>query len=594
LNFLKTPFKVTMNGDAIGSVRVDGKPNTYGLPSVKDFLAKFKSTNDKSTSSVTVTLVDIGARSIYDLCSNGTPAQIWQDPNTPANIHAVFVCSPPGDPTFAVRLSKYYLSTDFGVTWSFIADVPTARAGFPTISGFSDGSALIANHNVDAGTQQRSQAYKDAAPGLGSFTRLEPPTVTSAYVWPRVVATTNLTIANKFLLIGSQNPADTTAIATCTNVNATPGTWVGWNKIVNADQAETYSLARGTDGRIGLLYKNHDVAFDNDYGCVFFIESTDNGTTFTPALKIFQSNFTGTGDSLGSLRGLNLVYQGNIPKAVFETITLSKTTVGSYYPGLNANIKFWSTSLSGTDPNRSIVLADTNTVGYHPYFGVADVMAPLCRPSIGVSSDGSKLFCAFQVPSDIAGGTGADTTPFMNLYLSGSTNNGNTWFAPAKLNPTTPIKDWRWVSVSKWNDMVGTNYYCNMVCNRDSVPGSFVNGTGNGESNSQYWSMRALVTFPVGINNISSEVPANYSLSQNYPNPFNPTTNINFALIKTGFVSLKVYDLAGKEVSSLVNEKLSTGTYSYSLNASNLSSGIYFYTLRTDGFTATKKMMLIK
>jgi hypothetical protein len=98
----------------------------------------------------------------------------------------------------------------------------------------------------------------------------------------------------------------------------------------------------------------------------------------------------------------------------------------------------------------------------------------------------------------------------------------------------------------------------------------------------------------IGINQISSEVPENFTLEQNYPNPFNPSTSINFSIPKSGIVSLKVYDISGKEVANLVNESLTTGTYEYSFNAASLSSGIYFYTLKTEGITQTKKMMLVK
>ncbi len=98
--------------------------------------------------------------------------------------------------------------------------------------------------------------------------------------------------------------------------------------------------------------------------------------------------------------------------------------------------------------------------------------------------------------------------------------------------------------------------------------------------------------------NLSNEVyvgvPANFELSQNYPNPFNPSTKISFALPNDGNVSLKIYDMSGKEAMTLVNDVKSAGYYSVSFNASSLSSGIYFYTLSADNFTATKKMMLIK
>lgn len=586
LNFLRTEFKVQMIGDALVGVRVDGMPNTYGLPSVKDFVKKFKSSNDKSTTGITATFVDIGARSIYDLCSNGSPVQVWQDPATPTNIHAVFVSSPPGDPSFAVRLSKYYLSTDKGTTWTFVADVPTVRSGFPAITGFSDGSALIVNHSTDGGGSQRGQAFKDAAAGLGSFTRLDAPGQ-NGYIWPRALATNNLTLANKFVFIGSMNGQDTCRWNTCTNVNATPGTWLGWNTIPS-DQAETYAFGRGTDGRIGLAYKNDDSKQPASYGDVWFIESTNNGTSFSAPLKIFDANFAT--DSLGLIRGISCVYKGNAPAVAFETV--KQTESGSFFPGAPAKIRFWSNTLPGTDPNRSVVVADTNRVGYHPYIGVNDVLSTLARPNIGVSSDGNALFIAFMVPSDNVGGA-ADTTTFSNIWLAGSIDGGLTWPQLARLNPVTPIKDWRYVSVSPWNDKVGTDYYCNMVTLRGHIPGSFVNGVGNGESNEEYWSIRAKVSF-VGVSPISSEVPANYSLSQNYPNPFNPTTNIKFAVAKSGFVNLKVYDLSGKEVASLVNDNLSAGTYSYAFDGSKLSSGIYFYTIRANDFTETKKMMLIK
>jgi len=93
---------------------------------------------------------------------------------------------------------------------------------------------------------------------------------------------------------------------------------------------------------------------------------------------------------------------------------------------------------------------------------------------------------------------------------------------------------------------------------------------------------------------ISSNVPEKYSLSQNYPNPFNPVTKIYFALPKNGFVSMKVFDMLGREVDNLINEFKTAGSYSVNFNGNNLTSGIYFYKYEVNGFTETKKMMLIK
>jgi len=99
---------------------------------------------------------------------------------------------------------------------------------------------------------------------------------------------------------------------------------------------------------------------------------------------------------------------------------------------------------------------------------------------------------------------------------------------------------------------------------------------------------------PTGIVNIGGEVPSAFSLSQNYPNPFNPTTNIKFDVPKSGNVKLNVYDMSGKVVQELVNTALNAGAYSILLNAVNLSSGTYFYRLESEGYTDTKKLVLIK
>ena len=92
----------------------------------------------------------------------------------------------------------------------------------------------------------------------------------------------------------------------------------------------------------------------------------------------------------------------------------------------------------------------------------------------------------------------------------------------------------------------------------------------------------------------SIETVEGYLLEQNYPNPFNPSTVINFTLPSSGFVKLKIYNSIGKDVETLVNENLSSGSYSVNFNASNLSGGVYFCKLETANFFETKKMILIK
>jgi hypothetical protein len=97
-----------------------------------------------------------------------------------------------------------------------------------------------------------------------------------------------------------------------------------------------------------------------------------------------------------------------------------------------------------------------------------------------------------------------------------------------------------------------------------------------------------------GVENNTSTIPAEYRLSQNYPNPFNPVTKISFDIPKQGFVSLKIYDVLGREVRTLVNEVKNAGSYTVDFNGAELASGVYFYRLEVNGFVDVKRMMLIK
>ena len=98
----------------------------------------------------------------------------------------------------------------------------------------------------------------------------------------------------------------------------------------------------------------------------------------------------------------------------------------------------------------------------------------------------------------------------------------------------------------------------------------------------------------IGIQNITNEIPEKYGLSQNYPNPFNPTTNIKLQIPDAGNVKLTVFDITGKEIAVLVDEKLSPGEYKIDFNANGLTSGVYFYRIESAVFKDVKKMILVK
>jgi len=96
------------------------------------------------------------------------------------------------------------------------------------------------------------------------------------------------------------------------------------------------------------------------------------------------------------------------------------------------------------------------------------------------------------------------------------------------------------------------------------------------------------------ILNFENPSVAEFTLAQNYPNPFNPATKIEYSIPGDRFVELRVFDVMGSEIITLVNEQKTSGTHSVLFDASNIPSGVYFYTLTAGDFVSTKKMMLVR
>jgi hypothetical protein len=146
-----------------------------------------------------------------------------------------------------------------------------------------------------------------------------------------------------------------------------------------------------------------------------------------------------------------------------------------------------------------------------------------------------------------------------------STDNGNSWLIADSSLSGKYIKS---LSVSGGNLIAGT-------------------------SSNGVW-RRTLSDMITGIKYKYSDIPQIFTLQQNFPNPFNPNTTILFSLPSKSYVLLRVYDVLGREVATIISEDISAGNYSRRWNAANISSGIYFYRLQADSFTETKKMILLK
>ena len=138
------------------------------------------------------------------------------------------------------------------------------------------------------------------------------------------------------------------------------------------------------------------------------------------------------------------------------------------------------------------------------------------------------------------------------------------------------FSDWLY-SVNVMPSIDGNNSYEILAGTRDGVVASLSGGTD-------------VITYIETV----EEIPADFALLQNYPNPFNPSTKIEFKIPAAGLVSIKVYDLLGREVITLITDDLQPGNYTIDFDASTLASGIYFYTLNTGEFNSTKKMILLK
>ncbi|MFZ0454378.1 MAG: T9SS type A sorting domain-containing protein, partial [Ignavibacteriaceae bacterium] len=154
------------------------------------------------------------------------------------------------------------------------------------------------------------------------------------------------------------------------------------------------------------------------------------------------------------------------------------------------------------------------------------------------------------------------------------------------------------VGITKFTDFAENFNQTAQVSTIDNLPiGSLIwNDAQNAAYNPADAMQKVYAAFNAAVDVVEtgSGIPMTYKLSQNYPNPFNPTTTIEFALPKAQNVTLKIYNVLGQEVATLINSNIAAGNHSIRFDASNLSSGLYIYKISAGSFTSAKKMMLLK
>lgn len=154
------------------------------------------------------------------------------------------------------------------------------------------------------------------------------------------------------------------------------------------------------------------------------------------------------------------------------------------------------------------------------------------------------------------------------------------------------------VGITKFTDLTENFSQSTDISTIDQLPiGALIwddNQIANYNSEAALQAVKARYASLTGIIDITSGIPQSYSLIQNYPNPFNPSTKIEFSLPQSENVTLKIFNLLGQEVATLVNENMGAGTYRVDFDASKLSSGLYIYKIEAGSFTSSKKMMFLK
>lgn len=398
-------------------------------------------------------------------------------------------------------------------------------------------------------------------------------------------------------------------------VSNTFGNRVFVYRTANSNTVASYDVYASPNGStLACFYNfvNESIANGGEGPPVFrYQKSTDNGATWTTPVKIL-SNYMISGDSAESYWHQDAAFKPGTQDPYLVFTTVPPIQYGNWNPGgslLDSNRKgynvcIWSPNLNGGNPVRVAsylnvdVLSDTNlfkevtrlrTIQGTLRFAYQVNSSIVGKPSIGFSDDGSVIHVAFEVARP---DTSSEGFNFFDIFTTKSTDGGTTWSTPQNITNTTS-EDEMYPSVSKsGNTATGLK----LVYQSTSAPGCQGFGVNN-TIESQIIAPVYLCYYSsvIGIINIGTEIPKGYSLQQNYPNPFNPETSIRFNLPSQSNVELKVFDITGRVVTTLVNNEIvAPGIKEVKFNASNLASGIYFYSIKAGSFTDTKKMILVK
>lgn len=523
----------------------------------------------------------------YDWQTNG------QNPNfvnyvSPTMIHAIEMVALDSADINGSRRTGYSFSSDGGATWSVMTTVPNIRSGFPSLTvgttGASQDLAIVGNH-YQPGALLLTGLFVDAFPGLGSFTSYPYDGGVSNFIWPNLS-----TLSNGDVMVAAETYQGGAATDTgyVTTFNPNTNTWSSSSSLFLSSASSQLSMrwagATGPGGKaIYVLDALSDVGNSIGQNRIFYYTSEDNGATWSTENVVFDSFIDGT-DTITAWLGLDAVYD-NAGNHYIVFNALHSVDNGNAFVPEDSRIYV---SKNGAAP---VLVAEANQ---NPVFtdSIAATMGNACGmdwPTIGVSADGQHVFVGYSVmTNDIVNGFNS-----YDLYYHSSPTSTLDFSEPRMI--TSGPDDERYISFNNTTMMDGSsNEIMPMTYMKDPQPGSCAFND-NAPISRNYLIYREIENPAVGISNISGEIPGTFKLSQNYPNPFNPTTSIRFEIPTRANVTLKVFDLSGREVATLLNnQSLTAGIKEFNFNGETLGSGVYFYTLQAGDFKETKKMVLLK
>jgi hypothetical protein len=531
-----------------------------------------------------------GLTGFYDYQFNGNQDHYLYRFNS-TTMHAVYMLSQDSLNVSPSRRVKYAFSSDNGTTWTDLGEVPTIRAGFPCGNSFSTGEASITSHYLESGGTLQTFLNYDLTPGVGVFSPVQGP---DEYIWPIQARVSN---GNMLVLGTSYRGAaatDTTLVSVFNTTSHTFGAKIPLFTTAASNSNSSLAIASGPNGTAIIINNSYRETGGNFGGSrIFNFKTTDYGATWSAAVVqynplIIQGD-TATPFGNGAT---DVIYDdaGNTYTA-FNTLGFT-----GFYADARLYVQKNSETpllVAGgpTSPFNPIAEAMTTTLNSQGFMGSLD------HPCLSVSSDQQYLFVSFSVLNQ------NDTINGWNkahMYYSWAPlNNLSQWHAPVRVTDAGPTSfDERYGSIATETPLEGGYYSIYISYQKDTQAGSH---TFDSAPVSRSWMVFRKIDDAtlIGVNN-NQQVANQYKLYQNYPNPFNPATKIGYNLLKNSFVTLKLYDVLGRELRTIVSGNQTAGFKEIEFNASDLSSGIYFYTIEAaeqgsgNIFKDTKKMILVK